>query len=107
MLKCPQDEGFAWKLEDNDGVCAQTQPGWVDWEWPDDNAQKSLGFYLDTWNKGHGMIAPVTSGSTNCYIGSSDAWKDTTSLYASGTLGPITVYYSLGSMTGKSYDADI
>ena len=61
-MSCPQTPGLKWKIEDNRGVCAQTADGWVDWEYPGDNAQKSLGYYLDSWYNA-GWISPATPGS--------------------------------------------
>ena len=84
LLRCPQDAGLTWKLEDNDGICAQTQTGWVGWEYPSpnfQNEQKSLGFYLDTWDMS-GWISPATTESIKCGISSFTFWKDTTSISA-------------------------
>ena len=95
-MSCPQEAGHIWKMEDSTGICAQTQTGWVDWEYPNNNAQESLGFYLDTWASS-GYIGPATTASGTCGILSSGAWKDTTSVAAFMSTGSITIYY-LGSL---------
>ena len=79
---------------DNNGVCAQTDDGLIDWEYPNDGAQNSLGYYLDTFNK-NGWISPAMSKSANCGIQSSSKWKDTTSVRATMARGPMRVYYKL------------
>ena len=61
LIKCPQTSGYKQKLEENIGVCYQNAYGWVDWEYPNDHAQKSLGYYLDTWPHG-GWIQPAAPG---------------------------------------------
>ena len=80
-------------MEDSTGVCAKNNVGWIDWEYPDDNAQQSLGYYLDVWPNS-GWISPAMRGSSNCGIHSSTAWKDTVSVYAYSTSGSADVYYS-------------
>ena len=79
-------------MEDSTGVCAQNKIGWVDWEWPNNNEQKSLGYYLDTFSSS-GMISPAMTGTSYCVINSATKWKDTTSVRAWKSTGSITVYY--------------
>merc|ERR1719228_293748 len=93
-MSCPQDAGHTWKLEDGSGVCAENPDGWVDWEYPDDDSQNSLGFYLDTWSSS-GWISPAMPSYDNCGILSSTAWKDTTSVSAyRSTGGFVRVFYT-------------
>ena len=94
LLNCPQDAGLTWKIEDDNGICAQTQADWVDWERPDDNAQKTLGYYLDTESE-RGWITTATSGPNtgNCGIRSFSAFKDTTSVEAWQSTGSIIIYW--------------
>jgi len=96
LLNCPKNPGLMWKLADSTGVCAQTENGLLDWEFPNDDAQKSLGFYLDTWGSS-GYITPATSrtDSDNCAIQSAAVWKDTESIRAVRTSSgsSLTVYY--------------
>ena len=96
MIKCPKTPGYRWKLEDNNGVCAQTADGLIDWEYPNNDAQKSLGYFLDTFDK-NGWISPAMSSNSpaNCGIQSSSKWKDTTSVFATMARGPMRVYYKL------------
>ena len=96
LLKCPKNAGLRWKIEDSTGICAQTKNGWVDWEFPDDNAQKSLGFYLDAFDNA-GWISPAMNGNDNCGVYTSSNWKDTTSVRAHKSSGSMTVYYLSGT----------
>ena len=94
MINCPQNADLTWKIEDSTGICAETQAGWLGWEYPDDNAQKSLGSYLDTFES-TGSISPATSGGiNNCRIQSASSWKNTSSVRADRSSGSIIVYYS-------------
>ena len=93
-MKCPQTSGYKWKLEDNTGVCYQNADGWVDWEYPNNDAQESLGYYLDTWPHA-GWIQPAAPGYHSCGISSGTHWKDTTSVRAYSSTGTIRVYYKV------------
>jgi len=95
LLNCPKNPGLAWKLVDSYGTCAETETGLIDWERPDDNAEKSLRFYLEEDTRS-GYISPSSrrDDADNCNIKSDTAWKDTDSIYAYESSGSITVYYS-------------
>ena len=92
LMKCPKTSGFKWKIEDSSGVCAQNDDSWVDWEYPDKNDQRSLGYYLDIYNHA-GWISPAMTGGTNCGIESKSSWKDTTSVKAFSSVGTVNVFY--------------
>ena len=94
LIKCPKTPGYKWKLEDNNGVCAQTANGLVDWELPHNDTQKSLGYYLDIFDK-NGSISPTMHKTAICGIQSGPKWKDTTAVRAKLSSGPIRVYYKL------------
>ena len=96
LLKCPQQAGLKWKLEDSTGVCAQTHTGWMDWQYRNGNGQSSLGFYLDTFTK-KWDISPAMKSGSQCFIRSYTKWKDTTSVKAYRSTGSITVFYYTGS----------
>ena len=92
LTQCPKEAGLLWKMENRDGICAQTPDGWVDWEYPDGDDQTSLGYYLDTFTSA-GWISPAMPGYGNCGIQSSGSWKDTTSVKAYQSSYPVDVYY--------------
>lgn len=105
LINCPQTAGFVWKLEDNTGICGLTSRGWLDWEWPNDNSQKSLGYYVDTFNeKGHIIPATTKGGQDDnwgCAIKSDSIWAVTTSVYAHRSKGSITVFYASENCTQR------
>ena len=95
LKNCPSQAGIKWQLEDSSGVCATNADDWVDWEYQNDNAQKSLGYYLDSFFR-NGIISPaVPDDPTGCGIKSPSTWKLTKSVSATMSSGTIRVYYKL------------
>merc|ERR1719228_2583042 len=91
-MNCPQEAGHRWRITDDDGVCAENPDDMIDWEYPDNDAEESLGFYLDTWSSA-GWISPTMPGYDNCGVQSYTSWKDTTSVNAYNSNGSVQIYY--------------
>jgi hypothetical protein len=64
-----------WAVARSGGVCTTgNQEGW---EYPEDNASRTLDYYLDYWSMA-GWISPSHSGSNVCGLRSSAVWSTTT-----------------------------
>ena len=95
LKNCPSQAGIKWKLEDRNGVCATTADNLVDWEYQNNNEQKSLGYFLDTFWLAGTITPAVPDNSGNCGIRSQSSWKLTKSVITYGSSGTIRVYYRL------------
>ena len=94
LTQCPTPAGLFWKIKNSKGTCAQNHPGWVDWEFPNQNEQKPLGHYLNNFIS-IGYISPAMPVHTlaHCGIESATSWKDTTSVRAIRSNDAVDVYY--------------
>ena len=95
LLKCPQNAYLSWKIEDNNEVCAENKPGYVDWH-NRHNVMFCLGYLLDSANHNEWIYpaANKNSSNTGCGIATEVVWKDTTKVKAHQSDGNVTLFYS-------------
>ena len=97
LLKCPQNPYLIWKIEDNNGVCAENEPGYADWNYGNYDETYSLGYFLGEEAFDNDWIYPggdKDGSNTGCGLATEIVWKNTTKLKAYQSTGQITVFYS-------------
>ena len=94
LRNCPQNSFLDWRIEDGGGVCAESEPGYSDWE-SAYLVYAGLGYILDAHYHTNDWIRPTNNNINGCGLATSgSSWMDATTVKAYQSNGTIILYYS-------------